>query len=680
MNQPTESRAWRPCPADAVARGGIAVAAIASFWSGLRGPFLYDDVGSVVDNPTIRRLWPIGAALNPPGGGYTVSGRPVLNFSLAVNHALGGLNPWGYHATNLLIHVCASLVLFAVLKRLIHRVGILGAEGRLLVPFTIALLWAVHPIQTESVTYVSQRAESLMGLFYLLTVYGFARFVDEGPSGVPPRGTSESGQRGCRCRARWGWFSVGVCLLGMGTKEVMVTAPVIVLLYDRTFVAGTFREALRVRWRYHAGLAATWVPLGFLVLRTGSRAGTAGFGSGVAWWAYALTQLRGVAHYLRLSVWPHPLVGDYGRILGGPRAELVCDGVVVAALVAATAWALFRKVPNPGTGVGAGRMLGFAGACFFLILAPSSSVVPVATEIIAEHRMYLPLAAVLAVIVAGGCSLLGRIGRPAWPFLGLLCLVAAPALALMTNRRDEVYQSAFAFWSDAALKVPENAGAHNNLGNTLAEQGRLDAAIAEYEAALRLVPEYSDANADLGNALVKKGLYAEALDHYRVALKARPDAAEVRYGYGLALMRSGDAAAALPEFERVVSLDPAHADAWAGMGDLLAGSSRWAEAAQAYAAATRLRPDNADAHVNFGNVLGQLGRGAEAIGQLETALRLQPGAADVHNNLGGLLAEAGRYAEARAQFEEALRIKPDYREARDNLGHVLQLEQAAAGR
>jgi protein O-mannosyl-transferase len=660
VNPPPETPARNSRLADALACGGIAAATVASFWNGLGGTFLFDDVGTVLDNPTIRHLWPIWAPFLPPAGGYTVSGRPVLNFTLAVNHALGGTNPWGYHALNLLIHVLAALVLFGVAKRLARLAGIwpAGTTGERWVAFTVALLWAVHPLQTESVTYVSQRAESLMGLLYLLTFYGFLRSVE----GVPGFG------RG------WPVLSTGACLLGMATKEVMVTAPVLILLFDRTFVSGGFGQALRQRGRYYGALVATWILLALLVLRTGTRAGTAGFGSGVAWWAYALTQLRGVTHYLRLSVWPHPLVADYGRTLGGPTLDLVLDGILLTALLGATVWALFGRPANAARERPI-RLLGFAGAAFFLILSPSSSVVPVVTEVIAEHRMYLPLAAVIATIVIGGCGLLRSWAVQAAPvFLAVLCLIVAPAFGALTHVRNAVYQNVLTFWTDAAMRVPENAGAHNNLGNAYAERGDQDRAILEYRIALELVPEFSDANADLGNALVRKGLYAEALEHYRVALKSEPNASAVRYAYGYALLRHGDTAEARREFETAVRLNPANADAWSNLGDLSAGAEHWSEAARDYETAVQLRPDSADVRVNLGSVYAQLGRGPEAIEQFQAALRLQPGAADVHNNLGGLLAEVGRYRDARAQFEEALRLKPDYKEARDNLEHVNQLE------
>jgi tetratricopeptide (TPR) repeat protein len=468
----------------------------------------------------------------------------------------------------------------------------------------VALLWIVHPLQTESVTYVVQRAESLMGLFYLLTLYCVIRGVTEGG---------------------WLWLSVLCCLFGMATKEVMVTAPVMVLLYDRTFVSGSFREAWRLRRRLYLGLAATWLLLGWLMVGTAGRGGTAGFGTAVPWWAYALTQFRAIAHYLRLSLWPHPLVADYGRMLGGSPPEVAFDMVIVGLLFAITLLGLWRR-----------PQVGFIGAWFFLILAPSSSVVPVATEIIAEHRMYLPLAAVLAAAVLFLDALLTRI-----PWL-IVCGVAAAGLGFMTARRNEAYRSSLSLWADTVAKVPANAGAHNNFGNLLFEQGSVADAIVQYQEALRLVPEYADAHYNLGLALAKTGNLTEAIENYRDALRFRPDDGRFHNSYGLALLRLNRLGAAGQQFEAAVRLDP-------GL---------------------------ADAHVNLGNVLVQFDREKDAIAEYEQALRLEPGAADVHNNLGVLLVRSGRLPEAEIQFMEALRLLPDYREARGNLERLQGLEQA----
>jgi protein O-mannosyl-transferase len=620
----------------------VAGATMAAYWGSLGGAFLYDDVDSIVGNPTLLRF---PDALFPPAG-LTVSGRPLLNLSLAVNHAISGTAVWSYHALNLAIHAAGALLLFGIVRRTLASPLLRPRPEaeRLVLAFGVSLLWALHPLQTESVAYVIQRAESLMGLLYLLMLYAFVRHAS------PGRGS-----------AAWAAVSVSACLLGMGAKEVMVTAPLVVLLYDRAFAAGSIREAWRRRRALYFSYAACWAPLAFLVAGTGGRGGSAGFGSGVPWWAYTLTQFKAVVRYLGLSVWPRPLVGDYGRILAGSPAEVAICALVLVALAGGT-WMLLRR----------NSPVGFLGAWFFLVLAPSSSVIPVSTEIMAEHRMYLPLAAVVTLIVLALNGIAGR------RLLLALVLVIALAFGILTARRNRVYASSYTFWSDVARKVPGNAGAWNNLGIILAASGDQAGAIQDYERALSIAPTYAYAHYNLGNSLLATGRAAEAVEEYHAALRFRPRDASIHFNLGNALGREGKVPEAAAEFREALDIDPARADAWFNLADAVLQAGDTAQSADAYAHVVRLRPDFADARVNYGNVLAQMGRYAEAAEELREALRLDPGAADVHNDLGGVLAESGRLPEARAQFEEALRLKPDYAEARDNLGRVKTLEQAGA--
>ncbi|HVW22814.1 MAG TPA: tetratricopeptide repeat protein [Opitutaceae bacterium] len=644
--------------------GLIALFGAAAYAGGFHGTFTYDDNPAIVHNPTIHHLWPIGRVLKPLAGGMTVSGRPILNLSLAVNYAISGLDPWSYHALNLLIHLAAALCLYGLVRR---------TAGPPLLAFSVALVWAVHPLQTEGVMYVVQRAESLMALFYLLTLYGFVR----GVQGARPAG--------------WFALSWAACLLGMGTKEVMVSAPVIVLLYDRTFVAGSFAAAWRRRRRYYLALAATWIPLLLLVARTGgNRGGTSGFDVGVRWPAYWFTQFQAVWTYLRLSVWPNPLVFEYGPFWATSAGQVLPYALAVAPLIAATAWAL-RKRPA----------WGFLGFFFFAILAPTS-LVPGTRQMIVEHRMYLPLAAVLVALAA----IAGRLVRPPAARAVLLGLVAAGCLAL-TARRVRFYRSDEVLWSDTVAKRPHNPYALYDLGYDLSKQGRTAEAEHYYDQVLALNPRYADVRVDLGNVLIKQGKLAEALAQYREALRLNPDFPEAHNNYGNALIAAGKYAEALAEFREALRLQPEYPEAEYDRGIALADLGRMDEAEAAYRQALRLDPDYAEAHVNLGNALGMAGRldqaaaeyraalrlrpglaeahhnlgailfrqgrGAEALAEIERAVKLRPDSAEAHNELGGLYAQAGRYPEARAQFAEALRLEPGLAAARRNLAQVERL-------
>ena len=218
----------------------LVLGSLAAYLGSYRGPFLYDDRGSVVDNPTIRQ-W--STAFRPLATGWPVSGRPVLNASFAANYTLSGLGTQEYHATNWLIHVGAALLLFGLCRRIVLRVPSLAASATG-IAWVTALFWTLSPIQTESVTYISQRAESLMGLCYLGCLYAFIRaYGDEAASPA------------------WAAVSVAACFVGVGCKEVMVTAPVVALVCDRVFVAGSWKAALAARRGYYAALGCSWVLL-----------------------------------------------------------------------------------------------------------------------------------------------------------------------------------------------------------------------------------------------------------------------------------------------------------------------------------------------------------------------------------------------------------------------------------
>jgi tetratricopeptide (TPR) repeat protein len=478
-----------------------------------------------------------------------------------------------------------------------------------------------------------------MGLLYLLTLYCFIRSVES------PR------------PFRWQLCAVAACLLGMATKEVMATAPALALLYDRTFVAGTFQKAWRQRRGLYMALAATWLPLAFLVASTGwTRGGSVGFGSTASPMAYWLTQCEAFARYLWLSLWPNPLVFDYGTSLASHTGEEALCALAVAALAAAV------LVACRGGGLPA---LGFLGAWTFLILAPSS-VVPVGTQTMAEHRMYLPLAAVMALLVLGAYSIAGR---KSWMPLAVLAM----AFGILTGRRNEDYRSAVSLWSDTVSKRPENARAHCSLGFALySDPEDLPAAIAEFEAALRIQPEYSDAQNDLGMALEKTpGRSGESIAHFEEALRIRPNFAQAHYNLGIALAEAGRIPEAVHEYEEALRIQPEFAEACNNLGNILCATGRVGEGIQQLEAAVRIRPGYPKAHFDLGNAYIQAGRVPDAIGHYEEALRIQPEFAEANNNLGMILCRAGRMPEGIEHIEAAIRIRPDFAQAHFALATAL---------
>lgn len=648
----------------------IAVAAFVAWHNSFDGPFVLDDLHNITANPSIRRLSALGTVLNPPSD-LGVGGRPLLNLTFALNHAFRGLQVGSYHGLNLAIHVLAAWTLLGLVRRTLLLPTLSARFGDDSLPLATAatLLWTLHPVQTASVTYVSQRAESLMGLFYLLTLYSFVRAI----TAATPR-THHS----------WLAAAVASCVLGFGTKEVIVTAPCLILLYDRTFVAGSFRAALATRRWFYVALAATWCLLPFGMVSAAER----GIGTerGVTWPIYVLTESRALLTYLRLSLWPHPLIfdrgADYLRTLTDAAPYLL--GLVP--LLGATAWTVRRR-----------PMTGFLPAFFFIVLVPTSTVVPVAYMPLAENRLYLPLAAVAIAVALGLHALVGR-------RVLLAALLPAVACGAATVQRNHDYRTDLALWSDTVAKCPANPHARYNLGLALSNVGRPAAAAAQWRAALRDEPQHPPAHENLANALVSLGRVGEALPHYETALRISPlfPLARANYGlvllflgrteeaerqlrlairqapenpgaltnYGLVLERLGRSAEAVAHYEAALRSDPDFADAHHNLGVAHSRTGRRAEAIAEFEIVARLRPKNLDAQLNVARAYLQADRPREAHARAESALSQFPRSPEAHLMLGNTLVHLGQLAAAAVEYERALALRPDYADAHQNLAQL----------
>ncbi len=560
----TQARSSSVPPASVLAPVILVGAGLCAFLNGLGGPFIFDDRFAIPANPTIRHLWPIWDALSPPGQGCAVAGRPVVNLSLAINYAVGGLDVRGYHAVNVALHLLAGLTLFGIVRRTLSGARVASADATWLAT-AVALLWLVHPIQTESVTYIVQRTELMMGLFFLLTLYAVIR----GAGSMHP--------------ARWYAAAVLSCVLGMGSKEVMVVAPVLVLLYDRVFLAGSFREALRVRRALYAGLAASWLVL-MVLASTHPRSRSlvrAGF-EPVTALDYAMTQFGVIVHYLRLAVWPSPLVVDYDDWPIARTATAFLPWAAVLAALAGAALVAARRRP----------WIGFLAAWFFLVLAPTSTIVPIVTEVAAERRMYLPLAALVVLAVIGMYAGWRRLVGPG--SVRMLTALTAGALAVLlvglSVRRNQDYDSAVAVWSDVVAKRPNNARAHLNLGDTFYRMGKMKEAKDEFAASARLNPANPEARYGLGVALAAVRDFDGAITEYEAALRLRPAYADAHNGLGAVYAMQGKTEDAIAEYTKTVDLNPDHANAHYNLGMALAKQGQTEEAARHYREALRVDP------------------------------------------------------------------------------------------
>ena len=534
----------------------------------------------------------------------------------------------------------------------------------------VALIWTVHPLQTESVTYVAQRAESLMGLFFLLTMYLSIRGFEVSRS------------------FWWQTSAVASCVLGMAAKEVMATVPLMVLLYDVAFVTGSWRAAWNARWKFYVCLMLLgWGTLAALLLvaggsnlgnvqallgQLGGREGAARGGHEVHWLDYARMQCWAVARYVRLCFWPNPLIFYYGKDMAKNIWSVLPSALAVALLLASAVAAWRRR-----------SWMGFAGAWFFLILAPTSSIVPLSGQTVAEHRMYLPLAAVVSLMVIGSYVLFQKLApscsndsghRRGMTLRGggfVIVLLLLLTLGGLTIARNADYRTRFSIWHDTVKKWPTNPVAHNNLAEVLLQKGQLDEAKSHCETALDLNPDYPEAHNNLGVAHLRLGDPREAAVQFQKAIELKPKYAGAYSNLGSALLLQGKMAEAMDHFQKALQLNPAKADARINLGHALLHLGKKDEAIEHLQMALEAEPDHAEAHNNLGEALRETGKLDAAMEHLNTALKLRPNYADARINLGSIYYQTGREKEAVVQFDEAVKLNPKAISALNNLSWIL---------
>lgn len=645
----------------------IVAAGLIAYGNSYRGVFVYDDLIAIASNKQIERLSPITEALRPPPD-TPVTGRPLLNLTFAVNYALDGLNPAGYHVFNLVLHLGNGLLLLGIIRRtcrssLVPDQWKSRASG---LATAVALLWIVHPLQTESVMYLTQRSELLAGMFYLLTLYAALRAEAAPP---PP----DAGKRSARRRA-WVLSAIAACTLGVLCKELLVTAPVMVVLYHLTFGVAPIHEkrgwteqlrrTLRRNWDLYLGLTATWLVIA-LLLRADPRGGTVGFDRGIAALDYLCTQAGVIVHYLRLVFWPSPLVICYADWpIARTFAECWLPGLVVLSLLGGTIVAIARR-----------SWLGFAGAWFFGILAPTSSFVPIITEVAAERRMYLPLAAVILVVVGAAWRVANlafeRFGvspRSRRWLGGASLVLLAIAFASATLQRNRDYHDAIVLWQGVIAERPNSAAACNGLGSVLAIAGRHEEAVEAYRRALQIDPSQRQAQSNLGTSLSRLGRFDEAADEYRKALRLAHDSRDVLYGLARALEQSGRLDEARAAYREILDRQPADLPAQFGLALCLQKQGATVEALEAYRRALAIDSRHADSRCNLALALLALGQETEAVSELRLTLEGAPRHLAALYGLANALLAQGRYAEAVTLYQRALDVDPRHLDARCNLG------------
>jgi Flp pilus assembly protein TadD len=636
LSQPSNRPAW-------VSAVVIAAAILFAYAPGLHTPFEYDDLSNVVENTTIRDVSDVRLALSPPRDETSTAGRPLLNLSFAIDYAISKLDVAGYHATNIALHLICALLVFAIVRRTAAETSSAVQQHADVIAAAAAAIWAVHPLQTGVVTYISGRSESLVGVWYLLTLLAAIR------------------AHAARHARGWTLLAVAACAVGMLCKESMVTAPVAVLLYDRAYRYDRWADAFAKRRALYAGLAATWVIAAVLAAQA-PRSESAGFSAGVSTWTYLLNQAIVIPDYLKLAAWPSHLLFAYGEPRQLTLSDVGATGLIVPALLVSALWLWHRH-----------RALGFPALWVFLTLAPTSSIVPIATEAGAARRMYLPLAGIV-VLFAIGVVVAAKGRRLVTP---AIVAVIVEVLTATTMGQMREFSSPELLWRGSAERWP-SALAHRNLAATLLQQGRRAEGIDELRAASELKPL---ARYSLGIQLFEQGRVSEAIVELQRALHDVPDDRESvlsgRRVLGRALRAQGRHREAADVFAQIVAMMPDDLEARLSQADELLAAGDLSSAHREYQQILAQRPDHLGALTNDGLLLLRLGRLSDALPMLRTVAERRPADVAANMNLASASAAAGLVGEAAGAACRAIAADPRSPSPRQLLADVRAAAAAA---
>ncbi|QDU75698.1 outer membrane protein PgaA [Bremerella volcania] len=618
---PTETWASQLAEQTKWLRVVLVVAVVAAYLTSLGGTFVFDDFPRIVERENLDNL---ASALR---GMARLRSRSTTHFSFAINAALFGKSAFYFHLVNLLIHVVSVLTLFELVRGSIawwnrNHPPHLNAN---LTGFVAALLWGVHPLGTMAVTYIVQRHESLMAMFYLLTLYCLLR--------------------GRLAQTAWPWYigSILCCWLGMGAKEIMVTAPLVALVYDRCFLSTSWRELLAKRvWVF----AMFLVPATILFIKNLSifKAGTSansyvlGAHETASAWLYLWTQAGVIVHYLYLSFWPVQLTFDYDWPVANQEREYLLPAIFVLGLLVLSFWLLYKR-----------PAIGFVAIAFFFILAPTSSIVPI-IDVAFEHRMYLPLAC-LCVLAAMGLNAAvekwraNQSDESKYQTILLVGLTLAVLLGIRTAYRNLDYHSQIALWTTTVEARPMNLRANHNLAQELRQADRLPEAEQTLLRSIAYCEQHGyesfPLHGDLAELHVNAGQFDQAYERFQVALNAASSPPENISEYHT-LLRNRKLAETRTSY-----------------GALLDLMQRPAEAARQFDLAIELRPDVAQSYVMAGHAYRKSGNLEMALARWKKAVELEPGSSDVARDYTMLLVDAGHYREAAERLQQYVQQNPD---------------------
>jgi tetratricopeptide (TPR) repeat protein len=597
--------------------------------------FVWDDDNYVTKNRTLqdlsglRQIWFDTKA--------TPQYYPLVYTTYWLEYHTWKLNPLGYHLVNVLLHALGSILLWRVLKRL----ALPGA-------WLAAAIFALHPVNVESVAWITERKNVLSGVFFFAAAWAYLRFAGESGS----------------ARRRWGWWLAGLLLFACAllSKTAACALPVVLLL------ARWWKEK-RLKWGDALPLVPFFIVGLWLALQTVWLEKHHVGASGAAWSSSlaerCLIAGRALWFYAGKLVWPVNLTFVYPR--WQVDARLWWQWMFPAAALALVATLWFGRKRFGGGPLAA--ILCFASALFPVL--GFLDVYYMRYSFVADHFQYLAEVGLTVLFASGMTLAAGRwtAGKPfLQPALGGFLLLT---LGVLTWQQCGMYADTETLWRATLARNPDCRMAHNNLGLFYLQTGEVDKAIAEYRQALESDPDYAEARNNLGFALFRKGDLNGSIAQYRKALEINPDYAEALINLGNALRPKGDLEGAIAQYRKALAINPDYADAHLNLGVALAQNGHTDEAAAQYRKALEINPGSAEARNDLGVFLAGQGRADEAIAQYHKALEIDPDYANAHLNLGVVLAQKGQLEEAIAQYRKALAINPGSAEVHNDLGMAL---------
>jgi tetratricopeptide (TPR) repeat protein len=610
----------------------------------LTSPFHFDDQGSITTNLMVRSLKSVFEKYDA---------RPVLSFSYAINYFLGKYNTFSYHLFNLLIHIlCAILayLIFELTFRLPNLGDYFNRRAQRLALFG-ALIFAAHPLRTETVIYLSSRSTLLASLFYLAAFFLFILAL------YRPRLKILCYTLACLCS-----------ILGLGSKEIVATLPVAVLLYDYMLVSGMSLGEVKKRRLFYLFFFGTLLATVYLLLIghiRGAYGKTSGFGMPfVSPPDYLFTQFTVVLYYLKLIFIPTKFNLDYywpyaKGLLEYPTflSFLVLIGIIILIL------RTYKKKP----------VYAFLVIWYFLLLAPESSIAPL-KDVIFEHRTYLPsLGPILLFVIAIDKAFVYLIRKK--PGLNNLMqqletiLFSAILLLLgfLTIKQSNIWLNEITLWEDTVKKSPQKARPHLNLGIAYKNAGFVEKAMAQCRESFRVDPNYSRGQCNLGAMLFEQGKVEEALKELEEAAKKTSSLPELHNNLGIVYRQKGRTFDAIRSFKKAIAMDPQYVNAYQNLGDLYYQSGRIEDAIGTYLKLLSMTPDDPSAHANLGALYSKKGMLIKAVKELQEAIRLNPKDFQSYYNLGFTFEKMGMVKEAIAAYKEATKINPKFAEPHNNL-------------